>query len=366
MTKKNKHDWKSPKWLDDPIATKAYFHDVEVEVYEGTTEVSSIRLWKENYRTMLDLDQLQQMTGKALSNLTDDEIAEHILQQGLHKIPDLAKSIKSNGVRVPLILSYGKQLIDGNRRLLACKHLMKREATQSPLFTRSTVKCLPPRVSEKTKLKVVAEMNFLPEHKEDWTPEVKANFAIREFQKSLERLGDEGKAYEHVSFHLDVQPSVLKRWQAVMEMIDEYIKYVEKEGQKAKWEAERFGRKKFQFFEEFYNKALFGIRRIKDQKLVSESKNLFYKYIRSQQLTSVNKVRNFAEIVRYEPARNHLKKQNGSFAVAKSMYDDFTTPKKASVKIMRFCEWLENLSEDEKSSLSADLKKRLKRAVQQL
>lgn len=366
MPEKNRHDWDPPRWLDEPVPAMAYFHDEEVEVYEGTTEITNIRLWRDNYRTMLDLEQLKEIKGKPIRDLTDDEIAEHIVKQGLHKIPDLAKSIKSNGVRVPLILSHGKQLIDGNRRFLACKYLMKEEAKQSPLFTRPAVKCLPPRVSKKVKLKVVAEMNFLPEHKEAWPPEVRANFAIGEFRKALKELGDENKAHEYINYHLDVKPSVLRRWQAVMGMIDEYVKYVEKEGRKARQEAQRFGRMKFQFFEEFYNKALYGKRQIKEVDLASEAKELLYKYIRNQEITSMMKVRKLAEIVRYKPARKHLKKPNGNFEVAISIYDDYATPKKAALKITRFCEWLENLSTEEKRDLSVKLRDRLKKAAQKL
>ena len=50
MAKENKYKWKSPSWLKDPVAAMAYFHDEVVEVYDGTTEISGIQLWRENYR----------------------------------------------------------------------------------------------------------------------------------------------------------------------------------------------------------------------------------------------------------------------------------------------------------------------------
>ena len=125
MAKRNKHSWDPPPWLKNPIPSTSWFHDIEVEVYEGTTEVNDIRLWRENYRTVLDLDHIQQILEKDLSKITDDEIIDHIIHKNLHRIPALAKSIKLNSVRVPLVLSYGKTLIDGNRRLFACRYLMK-------------------------------------------------------------------------------------------------------------------------------------------------------------------------------------------------------------------------------------------------
>ena len=363
MAKKRAHEWNPPRWLSDPIPATVWFHDEEVAVYAGRTMVNDIRLWRENYRTMLDLDQLQEMRGAHAATPTDNEIIDHILQQGLHRIPDLAKSIRMNGVRVPLILSYKKDLLDGNRRFMACKYLIRKEEQPSTNFTVVPVRCLGPKISSKTVLKIIAEMNFLDPHKEKWPQHVRVKFAIRQFDRALQELKDEDKAYEYLDYHLEVDRPTLVRWRAVIRMVEQYVSYV---GEKARQEAERFGRMKFQFFEEFYNKALFGKRAIRDQKLAVEAKTLLYKYIRNQQLTSVMKVRNFAEIIRYSPAREHLKRRNGNFLVAKSMYDDYATPKRASARVMRFCEWLENLSEDEKSSLSVDLKKRLKRAVQQL
>lgn len=364
MAEKNKHDWKPPDWLNDPVAAMAYFHDEEVEVYEGTTMVRDIRLWRDNYRTMLDLDQLQELLGKPANKLTDEEIIEHIFREGLHKIPDLAKSIKMNGVRVPLVLSHKKDLLDGNRRFLACKYLIKKEGETNLNFTVVPVKCVDPKISEDTKLKIIAEMNFLDPHKEPWPRYVRAKFAVQVFQTALNGLKDEDKAYDYINNNLDVKPSDLKRFQSVLNMINEFTDYVEgDEGKKARQEAERFGRAKFHFFEEFHNKALSGRNAIRDHVLTSLSKQLLFRYIRMQQILSTTSVRNFASIVRYQPARKELEKVDGNFVSAKALYDDYAGPRKASQKITRFCIWIENLSKAEKSSLSDAIKEHLLETV---
>jgi hypothetical protein len=354
MAHEIRHNWKPPSWLIEPIASLEWFHDIEVEVYEGTTKVKDISLWRKNYRTMLDLDHIQQILKKDISKITDDEIIEHIIHQDLHKIPDLAKSIKLNGVRVPLILSYDKELIDGNRRLLACRYLMKKEKDQTEKFTISNVKCLSPTASEEVKLKIIAEMNFLPQHKEDWPRYVRAKFAIQEFNRALKELKDDEKAYKRVDYFLNIKQTDLKRFDAVLKMIDEYVKYIGKDNQKKRQEAEIFGRSNFHFFEELYNKAEVIDRPVKD---------LFFRYLNNQQITSMMKVREFTKIIMYAPARKHLEKQSGSFELAKSMYDESAGPRKSSARIMRFCEWLENLSKAERNSVSNDLKKRISEAV---
>jgi len=356
MAKKNKHDWKPPKWLKEPVPSTAWFHDKEVEIYEGTTEINGISLWRENYRTLLDLDHIQQILKRDLDEIKDDEIIDHILRQNLHRIPDLAKSIKLNGVRVPLILSYGKKLVDGNRRLLACRYLMKKEKVHTEKFTVSIVKCLRPRVSKEITLKIIAEMNFLPQHKEEWPRYVRAKFALEEYGKIL-RKENEKEAYKYVNFFLGIPPADLKRFREVLKMIEEYVKFVERAGEKTRQDAEIFGRSKFHFFEELYNKA-----DIIDKPV----KKMFFRYLSNQQITSMTKVREFAAILRYTPARKHLEKQNGSFELAKSMYNESASPKKALARIKRFCAWIENLSNVEKDSISVDLKKRLSKAVQKL
>src|SRR3990167_4707928 len=124
----NKYDWNPPDWLKNPKAKHVIFHDQEVEVYEGQLDVSSIRLWRENDRTSLDIEHLASESGvKDVKKLSDDEIINYVLKNALHHIIELAKSIKSNGVRVPLTLTYNKELLDGNRRFIACKYLLDTE-----------------------------------------------------------------------------------------------------------------------------------------------------------------------------------------------------------------------------------------------
>jgi hypothetical protein len=373
MTRRAKHDWDPPGWLREPIPAVAQFHDQEVEVYEGQCEVANIRLWRENFRTLLDLEQLKELLGKPrVSALSDDEIISYIIKQGLHKIPDLAESIEMNGVRVPLILSFKRILLDGNRRFLACRYLINTKKARLPNFTIVPVKCIAPHASSALKLKIIAEMNFLDQHKEEWPRNVRAKFAVQEFESALARLKDEDKAYDYIDYFLQVSRTDLKRFQAVLAMINEYVEYTskegqkEQEGQKARQEAERFGRTKFHLFEEFYNKALTGPGTLRDARLAKEAKELLYRYILKQELLSITNVREFAVIVRYEPSRDHLKKANGSFLFAKAIYDDFATPKKATARISRFCEWLENLTNADKAKIPPHLKERLLKAAQTL
>jgi hypothetical protein len=366
MGRRDRHNWPPPKWLKDPIADVAMFHDQEVEVYYGTMEVDEIRIWRENNRTLLDIEHLAQkmrIPKTKIQSLGDQEIIDYIIKQGLHHIPDLAKSIKNNGVRVPLTLTYKKELLDGNRRFLACKYLMKTESIMEPNFTIVPVRCLKPNASYELKLKIISEMNFLPDYKEEWPEEVRAKFIIKEFERFKKETGDEDKAYDQIKYFLEANRADVNRFREVLDMIKGYVSYVGKESDEAKEKAEIFAREKFHFFEEFYNKALSGKNPVQGGKLIEESKELLYRYVYNQQLTSTMNVRDFAAMVKNKDLREYLAKDKGSFEYARSMLDDMMRPKKLALRIRRFCEFIESLSREEKNQISSSLKKRLRKAI---
>lgn len=368
MEKQKKFSWEPPKWLNDPEEGTALFHDTPVEVYNGTVDVEEIKLWRDNKRTTLDLEHILQELGKKdIKDLSDEQIIDYILQQGLHKIQELAGSIKKNGVRVPLTLSYDKELLDGNRRFIACKYLLKHEKEKDERFTKIPVRCLQPRIDDDLFLKIISEMNFLPEHKEEWPREVRARFAVGLFEDFLKEFkGKEDKAYKKINYLLEIKKIEIQTFRNVLGIIKDYITYVDENIKKAKQSAERFVRTKFHFFEEFYNKVYKGKDPMVDSKLIQESKELFFRYIINQQLNSIGDIREFAQVIRYDPAKNHLKKSSGNFEVARSMYQDYSRPKKTGAKIIHFCEWLEGLTKEEKDQISPRLKERLSSAIKDL
>ena len=234
---------------------------------------------------------------------------------------------------------------------------MNREQIHTEKFTAVIVKCLMPRISKENKLKIIAEMNFLPQHKEEWPRYVRAQFALQEFEKYLKKSGDEKDAYKHISYFLGIQPAELKRFREVLKMIDTYVKHAVASKERTRYAAEIFGRSKFQLFEELYNKA---------KTINKPTRDVFFRLLLKQEITSLTKVREFTKIIAYAPARKHLQKKSGSFELAKSMYNESASPRKALARIKRFCEWLENLPKNERDRISVDHKKRLSKAANKL
>jgi hypothetical protein len=90
-----KYDWDPPDWLKNPKTKQIIFHDQRIEVYEGQVATNLIKLWRENDRTLLDIEHLASESGvENISELNDEQIIGYILKNGLHRIIELAKSIK--------------------------------------------------------------------------------------------------------------------------------------------------------------------------------------------------------------------------------------------------------------------------------
>lgn len=367
MKDNKNHKWIPPEWLDSPVPDTISVHDEEVEVYKGLVLIEGIKLYRENKRTTLDLQHLLEELGETnTEDLSDNNIIDYIFKQGLHKIDDLAGSIRKNGVRVPLVLTYEKKLIDGNRRFLACHYLMKTRKEREEKFTKVLAHCLKPKIDKNLRLKIISEQNFLSDFKEAWPREVRANFAVERYNEFLKETNDEEEAYRKVKYFLEISKQDLDRFRAVLEMITEYVEYVNNSAVKTKQDAERFARLKFHFFEEFYNKTCKGRTPIKTPDLLKEANELLYKYILDNQVNSTIKVRELAGIVRYEPTRKYLQRPKASFEIARTNYQDYARPKKAVLKITHFCEWLEDLTSTEKEEIPDSLKEKLIKAIKSL
>lgn len=361
-----KFDWDPPNWLKNPKPKRVIFHDQRVEVYEGQVNVSSIQLWRENDRTSLDIEHLASESGVTdVKKLSDDEIISYVLKNGLHHIIELAKSIKANGARVPLTLTYNKELLDGNRRFIACKYLLETEKKKEPQFETVTAHCLKPGISKDLRYKIISEMNFLPDHKERWPQGVRAKYICKLFNEYKEKYGEK-KAVEEVTFLLNINKSDIYRFIEVLDMISEYVTLAKKKSDEAKKEAEIFAREKFQLFEEFYNKDIAKKDASKQQAIIDEDKDLLYEYLYNKQLISINGVREFAKMLQYPAVRKIIKTKKETLDYAKSIYDDIVLPKRTSSKIERFCDWLEGLSRKEIKDIHIDVKKRLLKAMQKL
>src|SRR5688500_8859279 len=108
-----------PAWMaqdPSPKLVEHRFHDKTMLVWEGEVALDKIAGWMGNPRTELRRDQFYESYAR---DPTNEETCELVLgdddEQSL-KIRELAANIHKNGVRVPVVLTHDRRLLDGNRR----------------------------------------------------------------------------------------------------------------------------------------------------------------------------------------------------------------------------------------------------------
>ena len=98
------------------------FHNEQIPVYLTELHFEKIKFWKNNLRTLLAFELLKDEYGD-LDELSLEELTALLAKRSELELIKLAKSIKSNGVRIPLIIKENGDLLDGNRRYFACSLL---------------------------------------------------------------------------------------------------------------------------------------------------------------------------------------------------------------------------------------------------
>ena len=168
-----------------PVKPSPVFHERPVAVTEGFVRTRDIRLWDQNERLDIHLNQFRQKYGRG----PDSEELMAIMKgemplPGIHEtdqfaIGTLAKSIAVNGVRKPPIIDVDGKLLDGNRRVTACCHILeddggdfKPEEKQRAEWLK--VWQLTEHATDQDREAVIVSLNFEPDFKQDWPEYVKA------------------------------------------------------------------------------------------------------------------------------------------------------------------------------------------------
>ena len=167
---------KHPSFLlnpsDQPI--QRLYHGKTIMLWQGHVRLSAVSGWARNPRLELEMK-------KWKSEFADAEIDQAALYDMMKKtkhvnLKDLAKSIRANGVREPIVLTFGGDLIDGNRRFFASKfaHESEKDSGQKERLEKIPAFVLMADASEEDERHILVEENFSPSLKEDWPDYVKA------------------------------------------------------------------------------------------------------------------------------------------------------------------------------------------------
>lgn len=183
-----------------PVRPPPVFHGKLIPMNEGIVPTVKIRLWEENVRLDVHIQQFQKLYGR---RPTPEELVQLMLSKmnlpgsrldDEFEILELANSIAVNGVRVPPILSRDGRLLDGNRRVAACHLILSSDEYTPEQKVRAEylyVHMLTEHATPDDEEAVVVAMNFEDDNKLGWPEYVKAHkiYKAWEAMRALEPRG---------------------------------------------------------------------------------------------------------------------------------------------------------------------------------
>ncbi|MFC1678651.1 ParB/Srx family N-terminal domain-containing protein [Elusimicrobiota bacterium] len=181
----------------EEVYPRPCFRGRSVPMLKLDIPVRDIELWDNNYRLETHLAQFEDKNGRKPSPL---ELLDIMLSKmDLPGIPDdkridqfeiiaLAHSIAENGVRKPPIVDVDMTLLDGNRRVAACRYILGSDEFTSAQKSRAeATHCwqLTPYANDRDREAIIVSLNFEDDCKEPWPEYVKARMVYERWQSML-------------------------------------------------------------------------------------------------------------------------------------------------------------------------------------
>lgn len=321
------------------------FHNTKVNVYRTSVKFKEIEYWPGNLRTLLAFDVLRKGEGKDLSELSLEKVTDFLVNQRPElKLGDLARSIEQNGVRVPIILLDDGTLLDGNRRFFACSHIynkIKRRAQLPEVLRNIPAMVIKENdIDSRTRKKILAEANFVPDYKVPWTLDVKARVISDYLQDCLRQKMTQEEAYAEIRDVYGLKQRDIVDYVESMDLANEYIEGGE-EGLKNKRREDVQSR--FVYFWEFRNKAYRGRNVLDVENELPEAKKLFFKMIELGRFKNMKQVEPMIRARRYSDLWHMLKKSAGSkIDQVAALLEEERAIRRAEDKIRNFLRWLQS------------------------
>ena len=251
-----------------PVRPNPVFHERPVAVVEGFVRTRDIRLWDRNERLDIHLNQFQQKFGRGPDALELVEIMKGamplpgITGEDQFAIRSLAKSIAVNGIRKPPIIDVDGTLLDGNRRVTACYHILEDSTGDfSPEEKQRTewlkVWQLTEHATDQDREAVIVSLNFEPDYKQDWPEYVKAQKVYEHWQArlALEPRANPGPKRQReirrdIARRFALSTNEVSRYISMVELASEFEDYHVAERSKDAFETKHRAADKFQYFDE--------------------------------------------------------------------------------------------------------------------
>ena len=299
------------------------FHEREVPVNEGFIRTRDIQVWGENERIDIHLNQFRQANDRlpTASELLDIMLG-HLKLPGItdedqFEIHDLARSIAVNGVRKPPIIDVDGTLLDGNRRVSACHHILN-----SPDFTSEEkqrvewlqVWQLTEHATEADRDAVIVSLNFEPDYKQDWPAYVKAR-KVHEYWQAMLALEPranpnstrQGEMKRTIARRFALSTNEVNRYIQMVDLVDDFEDYHISERKKDKYAVKHCAEHYFQYFDELgKGKSAGGVYWSLNQD--EAFKHLVYDLLFDGKFQNWNKIRDLKHVYQNEDAYEYLRR----------------------------------------------------------
>lgn len=243
------------------------FHTRPVPMVSGFVKLSDLQLWDGNERLDIHLAQFQQARGRKPTQTELVQIMTNVLKMpgspagDEFDIPALARSIATNGVQKPPILSYDGTLLDGNRRVTACHYILGSDEFDAEEKRRAEyifVWRLTEHATAEDREAVVVALNFESACKKEWPDYIKARKVYDEWHSMLARevrtpgpqRQAEMKRELSKKFALGPDTNTVNRYLKMIDWANEFEEYLINDRGRDAFEVQHASNTYFQYFDE--------------------------------------------------------------------------------------------------------------------
>jgi hypothetical protein len=300
------------------------FHEHEVPVLEGFMRTRDVKLWDENERLDIHLNQFQQAHGRrpaadeVLDIMTGRMELAGLSEKDQFSIQDLARSIAVNGVRKPPIIDIDGTLLDGNRRVAACYYILNStnefSAEEKSRAEWLQVWQLTEHATSIDREAVIVSLNFEPDYKQDWPEYVKARKVYEQWQSMLAL---EPRANPNNSRQKVIKRDIARKFALGADEVNRYIQMVELtedfedyhvvDRQQDKYAVKHRAERYFQYFDELgKGKGAGGVNWSLNQD--EAFKHLVFDLLYDGKFQNWNKIRDLKYVYQNEDALAYLKR----------------------------------------------------------
>ena len=311
----------------DPVAVRPtpVFHERPVAVREGFVRTRDIQLWNENERLEIQLNQFQQRYGRR-----PDAVELMAIMKGTMSLPGigntdqfqistLAKSIAVNGVRKSPIIDVDGTLLDGNRRVAACYHILEDDGGEFTGEEKKRVEWLKvwqlsEHATDQDREAVIVSLNFESDFKEPWPEYIKAQKVYVQWETllALEPRANPGAARlreirKEIARKFALETGDVLRYINMVGLAREFEDYHVVERSKDSYAAKHRASDRFQYFDELNKgKGSGGVNWSLNQD--DSFKHLVYDLLYDGKFKNWRQIRNLKYVYENEDAVGVLRK----------------------------------------------------------